>query len=110
MDRGASLSKHRGRNMGIGDILLSPRRDHRGWDTPSEASRILLLMTLVAVSLWVWPISDGIPFVWLLIVLLVSTPILSIGWWILSIAGRSRRSLDLTPAVGRDGQNQHEKD
>mgnify|MGYP006107984919 FL=1 len=87
--------------MDIGDFLLSPRRDHRGWDTPSEASRILLLVTLLAVSLWAWPIAEGMIFVWLAMVLLVSTPILSLGWWLLSFAGQSRESRDLTPAVSR---------
>ena len=98
--------------MRIGDFLLSPRRDHRGWNTPSEASRILLLLTLGAVSLWAWPIADGIIFVWLSMVLLVSTPILSLGWWILSIAGQSRRPRDLTPALGREipDRNQHDQD
>ena len=98
--------------MRIGDFLLSPRRDHRGWNTPSEASRILLLLTLGAVSLWAWPIADGIIFVWLSMVLLVSTPILSLGWWILSIAGQSRRPRDLTPALGRESpdRNQHDQD
>ena len=98
--------------MGAADYLLSPRRNHRGTETPSEASRILFLVTLGCASIWAWPIADGIIFVWLSMVLLVSTPILSLGWWILSIAGQSRRPRDLTPALGREGpdQNQHDQD
>ena len=86
--------------MGILDFLLSPRRDHRGLDTPSEASRLLLLITVVGVGLWAWPIAEGMVFIWLALVLLFSTPILYAGWYVLSLLGRSRESRDLTPAVG----------
>ena len=45
--------------MSLVDFLLAPRKDHRGWNTPNEASRILLIFVLVVVSYWAWPISDG---------------------------------------------------
>ena len=63
--------------MGAADYLLSPRRNHRGTETPSEASRILFLVTLGCASVWAWPIADGLVFVWFCLVLFVSTPILS---------------------------------
>jgi len=88
--------------VGILDFLLSPRRDHRGLDTPSEASRLLLLITVVGVGLWAWPIAEGMVFIWLALVLLFSTPILYAGWYVLSLLGRSRESRDLTPAVSRE--------
>ena len=88
--------------MGILDFLLSPRRDHRGLDTPSEASRLLLLITVVGVGLWAWPIAEGMVFIWLALVLLFSTPILYAGWYVLSLLGHSRESRDLTPAVSRE--------
>ena len=91
----------RGEELGIADFLLSPRRDLRGLDTPSEASRLLLLITVVGIGIWAWPISEGMVFVWLALVLLVSTPILSVGWYMLSLFGQSRESRDLTPAVSR---------
>ena len=87
--------------MGAADYLLSPRRNHRGTETPSEASRILFLVTLGCASVWAWPIADGLVFVWFCLVLFVSTPILSIGWYVLSLLGRSRESRDLTPAISR---------
>ena len=46
------------------DFLLAPRRDHRGWNTPNEASRILLLLVLVTVSYWAWPIANGMIYMW----------------------------------------------
>jgi len=90
-----------GEEMGVQDFLLSPRKDHRGLETPSEASRLLLLVTIGTAGLWAWPIAEGVAFVWLSLVLLISTPILSVGWFILSLLGRSRESRDLTPAVSR---------
>ena len=87
--------------MGAADYLLSPRRNHRGTETPSEASRILFLVTIGCASIWAWPLADGMVFVWFCLVLFVSTPILSIGWFVFSILGRSRDPRDLTPAISR---------
>ncbi len=88
--------------MSLMDFLLAPRIDHRGWNTPNEASRILLISVLVVVSYWAWPISDGMIYMWLTIVILVSTAILSIGWLILSYASQNRDSRKLTPSVGKN--------
>ena len=87
--------------MSLIDFLLAPRKDHRGWDTPNEASRILLLLVLVTVSYWAWPISNGMIYMWITLVLLISTPILSLGWVILSFASQNRKSRKLTPSVGK---------
>ena len=48
-----------GKYVSLVDFLLAPRKDHRGWNTPNEASRILLILVLVVVSYWAWPISGG---------------------------------------------------
>ena len=87
--------------MGAADYLFSPRRNHRGTETPSEASRILFLVTIGCASIWAWALADGMVFVWFCLVLFVSTPILSIGWFVFSVLGRSRDPRDLTPAVSR---------
>ena len=84
------------------DFLLAPRKDHRGWNTPNEASRILLLMVLISVSYWAWPLSNGMIYMWLTIILLVSTAILSVGWLILSFASQNRESRKLPPSVGKN--------
>ena len=88
--------------MSLMDFLLAPRIDHRGWNTPNEASRILLISVLVVVSYWAWPISDGMIYMWLTIVILFSTAILSVGWLILSYASQNRDSRKLTPSVGKN--------
>ena len=88
--------------MSVSDYLLAPRVDHRGWKTPSEASRILLLFVIGVVSYWSWPISAGMIYMWLTIIILVSTIILPIGWLILSFASQNRESRKLTPSVGKN--------
>ena len=40
--------------MSWADWLFAPRIDHRGWQTPSEASRIFLIITLLIVGWWYW--------------------------------------------------------
>ncbi len=87
--------------MTISDYMLAPREDHRGWKTPNEASRILFLLVLVAVSIWAWPLAEGMIYMWATLVLLVSTPILTLSWIILSYASQNRSSRKLTPAVGK---------
>ena len=50
--------------MPLLDYLLAPRVDHRGWKTPSEASRILFVMVVGSVSYWAWPITEGNIVMW----------------------------------------------
>ena len=85
--------------MSLLDFLLAPRKDARGWETPNEASRILLVIVLISVSLWAWPISEGWVVIWIGVVLLFSTPILTVGWWILSIFAKDRVPRKLTSSV-----------
>ena len=49
--------KSAGTNQRVLDYLLAPREDHRGWKTPSEASRILLVVVVLSVAYWAWPIT-----------------------------------------------------
>ncbi|MBF26214.1 MAG: hypothetical protein CMA98_00180 [Euryarchaeota archaeon] len=88
--------------MSVSDYLLAPRIDHRGWKTPSEASRILFLLVLVSAAVWSWPLSNGIIYMWATLVLLISTPILTLGWIVLSFASQNRESRKLTPSVGKN--------
>jgi len=89
----------------IADFLFSPIRDHRGWETPSEGSRLLFLVVILATSIWAWPLSQGMVFVWFFSVLLVSTPILTIGWWIFSLIGQNRNSRFLASSVDGSTRN-----
>lgn len=86
--------------MGFLDYLLAPRKDHRGWNTPSEASRILLVVVILSVSYWAWPVTEGNIVMWLGTIIMVSTAILSLGWWFLSLVARNREPRYLTFSVG----------
>ena len=81
------------------DWLFAPRMDHRGWSTPSEASRIFLIITLIAVGWWYWESTSDNLAMWAGVTILVSTPILSIGWYILSIIAKNREVHLLTTMV-----------
>jgi hypothetical protein len=85
--------------MGWMDRLFAPRLDHRGWSTPSEASRIFLILTLVSVGYWAWGAASDNLVMWFGLTILVSTPLLSIGWYLLSLMARNRDVQLLTPKV-----------
>ena len=85
--------------MTLIDFLLAPREDARGWQTPNEASRILLIIVLISVSLWAWPISEGRIIIWIGIVLFFSTSLLTVGWYILSILAKNRVPRKLISSV-----------
>lgn len=87
--------------MSLLDYLLAPREDHRGWKTPSEASRILFVMVVSSVSYWAWPVTEGNIVMWAGTVIMVSTALLSLGWWLLSLAARNRVPRKLTSSVGK---------
>ena len=61
--------------------------------TPSEASRIFLIITMLATGIWSWFATDGNLVVWFSLTLLIATPILSIGWYLLSILAKNRHRL-----------------
>ena len=82
-------------DVAIVEYLFSPRRDRFGSETPSEASRIFFLIVILSVSYWAWQISNGIVSIWLMIVILISTPILSVGWWLISLISQKRPTKDL---------------
>ena len=79
--------------------LFAPRIDHRGWQTPSEASRIFLIITLLIVGWWYWESTHGNLAIWIGMTILVSTPILAIGWYLLSLVAKNRDVQLLTPKV-----------
>ena len=55
--------------------LFAPRIDHRGMSTPSEASRIFLILTLIGTGIWAWYATEGHLVVWFSLTLLIATPI-----------------------------------
>ena len=87
--------------MSLLDYLLAPREDHRGWKTPSEASRILFVMVVGSVSYWAWPITEGNIVMWAGTVMMVSTALLS--GVVVTITSRQEQSTQEIDSFRRKG-------
>ena len=85
--------------MGVVDYLFAPRVDHRGWSTPSEASRIYFLLAIGVSSLISWDLAQSNFIVFLCLLMLILTPILSFGWWLISLVSSSIEPRVLTESV-----------
>ncbi len=81
------------------ESFFAPRTDHRGWSTPSEAARLFFLITLVWVAVWAWGKTTGNLAMWFGLTCLVATPVLSIGWWLISLVSARYTPRVLTEAV-----------
>ena len=67
----------------------------------SENLEILFVMVVGSVSYWAWPVTEGNIVMWAGTVIMVSTALLSLGWWLLSLAARNRVPRKLTSSVGK---------
>lgn len=85
--------------MGLIEYLFAPRKDHRGWSTPSEAARIFFFVAMLFSCWWSWSLSDSNIIVFLCLLMLISTPLLSIGWWLISLVSNGFEPKVLTQAV-----------
>ena len=70
--------------MGFLKWLFAPRRDHKGMSTPSYAA---LVAYWVIDYNWLLGIlcTDGNLFMWFALTMIVVTPILSLGWYLISL-------------------------
>jgi len=87
--------------MGIMDYLFAPRRDHHGWSTPSEAARIYFLLVILVTGIWAWPITQGRFLLWFGLLVLASTPLLTVGWWIISLVSQRYEPRVLVDSLNR---------
>ena len=85
--------------MGVKEYLFAPRLDHRGWSTPSEASRLFFILVMIGCGLWSWNLSESNIVVFLCLLMLISTPILSFGWWVISLVSKGIEPRVLTESV-----------
>jgi len=85
--------------MGIKEYLFAPRLDHRGWSTPSEASRLFFILAMIGCGFWSWNLSESNIVVFLCLLMLTSTPILSFGWWVISLVSKGIEPRVLTESV-----------
>ena len=85
--------------MSLMEYLFAPRKDHRGWSTPSEAARIFFLLGMIFSGWWSWQLSGGNIVVFLCLLMLISTFLLSLGWWIISLVSIGFEPRVLTESV-----------
>ena len=71
--------------MGLGRYAFAARRDHKGMSTPSYAARWFLPVCLVIVGWWAWGHASGNTVVWAALTVMVATPALSLGWYLISL-------------------------
>ena len=85
--------------MGVMEFLFAPRKDHRGWSTPSEAARLFFIIAMVVSGWYSWHLSQGNVIVFLCVLMLISTPLLSLGWWLISLVSNGFEPRVLTESV-----------
>jgi len=85
--------------MGAAEYLFAPRKDHRGWSTPSEAARLFFIIAMVVSGWWSWQLAQGNIIVFLCLLMFISTPLLSLGWWIISLISNNFEPKVLTESV-----------
>ena len=85
--------------MSLMASFFAPRTDHRGWSTPSEAARLFFLVATIAVAIWAWRATTGNIAMWFGLTCLVATPVLSIGWWLISLVSARYPAKVLTASV-----------
>tara|TARA_B100000424_G_C22937068_1_gene498597 strand:- start:335 stop:667 length:333 start_codon:yes stop_codon:yes gene_type:complete len=85
--------------MSMMEYLFAPRKDHRGWSTPSEAARIFFIIAMMFSGWWSMQLSGGNIIVFLCLLMLISTILLSLGWWIISLISNGFEPRVLTESV-----------
>ena len=87
--------------MSVFESLFAPRLDHRGWQTPSEASRIYFVIVMIFTLIYSWNLSNSNIIIFLCLTMLISTPLLSIGWWLISLVSKGIKPKLLVDSVSR---------
>ena len=94
--------------MSLLGFLFAPRRDHKGWSTPSEAARLYFLLVLLGSAVWAWPLTKGKVLLWLGLVVFVATPLLTVGWWLISLVSQRFESRVLVDSLNRIDRSKKE--
>lgn len=64
---------------------FAPRKDHKGMSTPSYAARWYLPLCMVLVGGWAWGMTDGNLVMWSALTVMIATPVLSLGWYLIGL-------------------------
>jgi len=65
--------------------FFAPRKDHKGMSTPSYAARWWLIFSLLSIGYWAYTATQGNLYMWFALTMIAVTPVLSIGWYLISI-------------------------
>ena len=65
--------------------VFAPRKDHKGMSTPSYAARWYLPLCLALVGTWAWGVTDANIVMWSSLTVMIATPALTIGWYLISL-------------------------
>lgn len=71
--------------MGFLSAAFAPRRDHKGMSTPSYAARWWLPLCTGLSAVWSWDQTDGFLVMAVALTVMVATPLLTLGWWLISL-------------------------
>ena len=71
--------------MSLLAAAFAPRRDHKGMSTPSYAARWWLPICTAACSLWAWDAAGGFLVMAAALAVMIATPLLTIGWYLISL-------------------------
>ena len=82
---------------------FAPRKDHKGMSTPSYAARWWLLLCTAVCALWSWQATDGFLVMAAALTVMVATPALSFGWYLIGLIS-ARFSRLVRPTTAERGQ------
>jgi hypothetical protein len=71
--------------MSLMASAFAPRKDHKGMSTPSYAARWYLPLCMVLVGGWAWGLTDGNLVMWSALTVMIATPVLSLGWYLIGL-------------------------
>lgn len=83
----------RGLGMSLLRYAFAARRDHKGMSTPSYAARWFLPLCVAAVGYWAWSPTEGNLVMWSALTLMVATPVLSLGWYVIGFISAKHEPL-----------------
>ncbi|DAC53689.1 MAG TPA: hypothetical protein D7I11_06125 [Candidatus Poseidoniales archaeon] len=80
---------------------FAPRKDHKGMSTPSYAARWWLPICTGLCAVWSWQAADGVVVMAAALTMMVATPLLSVGWYLIGLVSARVPSRYIIPQAER---------
>jgi len=80
---------------------FAPRKDHKGMSTPSFAARWWLPLCTGLSALWSWNATDGFFVMAAALTVMVATPLLTFGWYLISFVSNRYPARYIIPQAER---------